>query len=166
LDVLLAISLNTFTADKNMNFSSANFISVVSSTALAGLSATTAYASTVQSSSSATFNNSQGQKSTITIARNSVAGASLFLKIEATGDAQMQGAIKVNGRSVANLRNTRSINLTSCLNRSACEIDITGTYNPKSSVTVNIYSTNNTMRSTLQSSGSGVLRQKLLLNIT
>jgi hypothetical protein len=150
-----------------MNLSSAAFISVVSSTALVGLSATTAYSNTTSSAShSFKVNDRSVQQSSMTVARNSVRGASLLLNIETSANSQMSGVVKVNGRAVADLAKSRSIDLTSCLRRATCEIDIVGNYKPQSFVKVKIYSTNNTMRSTFESTGSGILNQKLLINIT
>jgi hypothetical protein len=145
-----------------MSFSSTSFFSVVSCTALSGFSATATTTNIVQNS---VAENPQIQQSVITIARSSLAGTALLLKIEAAADADVKGTIKVNGQLVGNLPNMRSINLANCLNQPACTIDITGTYNPSATVNIEVYSANNTMRSLLQSSGSGVLNQQLVLNI-
>ncbi len=146
-----------------MRFSSTSFVSLATCTALGGFTATSAYASTVQNSIVST---SQEQQSTITIARKSLVGSNLFLKVVGSSNAQIKGIIKVNGKFMANLQDTRSINLTNCLSRSTCEIDITGTYNPNSGVQIELYSTNKNMKSTLETSGSGMLKQKLVLNIS
>jgi hypothetical protein len=152
-----------------MNFSSNSFVSVVTCTALSGLSVTAASSAhsgqnSVTSTTSAT--NSETQQSTITITRNSLTGASLLLKIEAAANSQIKGVVKVNGQVVASLPTARSINLTNCLHKSTCEIDITGTYRPDTVIKTEIYTTNNALHSTLQSSGSGMLHQKMVLNIT
>ena len=146
-----------------MRFSSASLVSLATCTAFGGFVSTAAYSNTAQNS---ILSNLQEQQSTITIARKNIAGSDLFLKIESTNNAQIKGVIKVNGRFLANLENTRSINLTSCLNRSTCEVSIDGTYNPDASVKIELYSTNKNMKSTLETSGTGKLRQKLIVNIT
>ncbi len=146
-----------------MRFSSTSFVSFATCTALGGFATTAVYSNTAQNS---IISNSQEQQSTITIARKNLTGSDLFLKIDGAANARIRGTIKVNGKFIANLQNTRSINLTSCLNRSTCEISIDGTYNPDSSVQIELYSTNKNMRSTLETSGTGMLRQKLVLNIS
>ncbi len=145
-----------------MRFSSTSFVSLVTCTAVSGFVAATAQAS--GGKHSATSSSSE-QQSTITIARQNLVGSDLLLKVAGSGNAQIKGFIKVNGKFMANLQDTRSINLTSCLSRSTCEIDITGTYNPSSVVQIELYSTNQNMKSKLESSGSGILKQKLVLNI-
>jgi hypothetical protein len=146
-----------------MRFSSVSLVSLATCTALGGFVSTSTHSYAAQNS---IVSNIQEQQSTITIARKNVAGSDIFLKIGSTGNAQIKGVIKVNGKFMANLENTRSLNLTSCLNRSTCEVSIDGTYNPDSSVKIELYSTNNNMKSTLESSGTGKLRQKLIVNIT
>ncbi len=172
-DLLFSRRIDTLTFDTNMSLSSSSFISVATSTALSGLSAMAAYSNTVQSSvvtsssstSSSSSSNSEVQQSTITINRSSLTGAAIFLKIDTAANAQVKGVVKINGQVVASLPSASLINLTSCLHQSTCEIDIAGTYLPTAAVKTEIYSTNNTLRSTLQSSGSGMLHQKMVLNI-
>ena len=146
-----------------MRFSSASLVSLATCTALSGFVATSTQSYAAQNS---ILSNVQEQQSTITIARKNIAGSNLFLKIDGTNNSQIKGTIKVNGKFMANLENTRSINLTSCLNRSTCEVSIDGTYNPDASVKIELYSTNKNMKSTLETSGTGKLRQKLIVNIT
>jgi hypothetical protein len=146
-----------------MRFSSVSLVSLATCTALGGFVSTSTQSYAAQNS---ILSNVQEQHSTITIARKNISGSDIFLKIGGTDNAQIKGVIKVNGKFMANLENTRSLNLTSCLNRSTCEISIDGTYNPDASVKIELYSTNKNMKSTLETSGTGKLKQKMIVNIT
>jgi hypothetical protein len=104
-------------------------------------------------------------ESSISVDRSSLNGSALLMKVEAPQAAKLSGTIKINGKVAADLKKTRSISLASCLNISTCTIDVAATYDPNSLIDVSIYSTNGAMRSTQQSTGTGILRQKFVLNI-
>lgn len=104
-------------------------------------------------------------QSTISVNRSSLTGSSLLIQVDAPPSAQLKGTVKINGKVVANLGNIRSIPLVDCVASSGCEIDLAATYQPSSAISVVIYSTNGSLRSEQQSSGSGILRQKFTLNI-
>ncbi len=104
-------------------------------------------------------------QSSISVNRGSLSGAALILQVDAPPSANIQGTVKINGKVVANLGSTRSISLASCVANSGCEIDVAATYQPDSAISTAIYSTNGTLRSEQQSSGSGVMKQKFVLNV-
>jgi hypothetical protein len=111
------------------------------------------------------FSEDDVSQSSISVNRGSLAGASLLLQVDAPQSANLSGTVKINGRVVANLAGTRSISLASCVASSGCEIDVTATYQPDSAINMAIYSTNGALRSEQQSTGSGVMKQKFVLNI-
>jgi hypothetical protein len=110
------------------------------------------------------FGEDNVSRSNISVNRSALAGASLLLQVDAPANAKLGGTVKINGKIAADLGSVRSISLTSCIS-SGCEIDIAATYQSESTVNVVIYSTNGALRNEQQSSGSGVLNQKLTLNI-
>ena len=111
------------------------------------------------------FSEENVSQSSISVNRGSLAGASLLLQVDAPQSANLNGTVKINGKVVANLGSTRSISLASCLANSGCEINVTATYQPDSAINMAIYSTNGALRSEQQSTGSGVMNQKFVLNI-
>jgi hypothetical protein len=111
------------------------------------------------------FGEDDVSQSNISVNRGSLSGASLLLQVDAPQSAKLSGTVKINGKVVANLASTRSISLASCIANSGCEIDVAATYQPESAVSMAIYSTNGTLRSEQQSTGSGVLNQKFVLNV-
>jgi hypothetical protein len=110
------------------------------------------------------FSEDDVNQSSISVNRGSLSGSSLLMQVDAPQSASLSGTVKINGKVVANLSNTRSISLASCV-RSGCEVDVAATYQPDSAINVVIYSTNGALRSQQQSSGSGVLNQRFTLNI-
>ncbi len=111
------------------------------------------------------FSEDDVSQSSISVNRGSLSGASLLLQVDASQSAKLNGTVRINGKVVANLASTRSISLDSCIANSGCEIDIAVTYQPDSAINMAIYSTNGSLRSEQQSSGSGVMNQKFVLNI-
>ncbi len=111
------------------------------------------------------FSEENVSQSSISVNRGSLAGANLLLQVDAPQSAQLSGTVKINGKVVANLSSTRSISLASCITNSGCEIDVAATYQPDSAINMAIYSTNGALRSEQQSAGSGVLKQKFVLNV-
>jgi hypothetical protein len=111
------------------------------------------------------FSEDDVSQSTISVNRGSLSGASLLLEVDAPQSAKLNGTVKINGKVVANLGSTRSVSLASCVASSGCEIDVAATYQPNSAVNMAIFSTNGSLRSEQQSTGSGVMNQKFVLNI-
>lgn len=111
------------------------------------------------------FSEDDMNQSSISVNRDSLSGAFLLLQIDAPQAAKLNGTVKINGRVVADLGSIRSISLASCVASSGCEIDVAATYQPDSTVSMTIYSTNGSLRSEQQSTGSGVMNQKFMLNI-
>jgi hypothetical protein len=104
-------------------------------------------------------------QSSLTIDRSSLRGSNVILQVIAPSNANLQGTIKLNGKVIANLQKTRSLSLQSCLSLSACEIDLSASYNPSSTIEVKLYSTNGAINSVQQSSGSGSLQQRFSLHL-
>jgi hypothetical protein len=104
-------------------------------------------------------------ESSMSVNRSSMAGASLWLKVETPQNSQLRGTVKINGKVAGNLQKDRSISLAKCLQVSTCLVEVTATYDPKSAVDISIYSTNGAMKSTQQSDGTGVLKQKFTVNL-
>jgi hypothetical protein len=104
-------------------------------------------------------------QSSLTIDRSSLQGSNIMLQVIAPSNANLQGTIKLNGKVIANLQKTRSLSLQSCLRLSACEIDLSASYNPSSAIEVKLYSTNGAINSAQQSSGSGSLQQRFSLHL-
>jgi hypothetical protein len=104
-------------------------------------------------------------QSSLRIDRSSLNGSKVILQVIAPSNANLQGTIKLNGKVVANLQRTRTLSLQSCLSLSACEIDLSASYNPSSAIEVKLYSTNGAINSVQQSSGSGNLRQRFSLHL-
>jgi hypothetical protein len=111
------------------------------------------------------FSEDDVSQSSISVNRGSLAGASLLLQVDAPQSAKLNGTVKINGKVVANLGSTRSVSLASCVANSGCEIDVAATYQPDSAINMAIYSTNGALRSEQQSTGSGVMKQKFVLNV-
>ncbi len=111
------------------------------------------------------FSEDDVSQSSISVNRGSLSGASLLLEVDAPQSAKLNGTVKINGKVVANLGSTRSVSLASCVASSGCEIDVAATYQPNSAVNMAIFSTNGSLRSEQQSTGSGVMNQKFVLNI-
>ena len=111
------------------------------------------------------FGDDDVNQSSISVNRSSLSGASLLLQVDAPQSANLNGTVKINGKVVANLGNTRSISLASCVANSGCEIDVAAIYQPNSVVSLAIYSTNGALRSEQQSTGNGVMKQKFVLNV-
>jgi hypothetical protein len=111
------------------------------------------------------FSEDDVNQSSVSVNRGSLAGASLLLQVDAPQSAKLNGTVKINGKVVANLGSTRSISLASCIANSGCEIELAATYQPDSTVNMAIYSTNGALRSEQQSTGSGVMNHKFVLNI-
>jgi hypothetical protein len=111
------------------------------------------------------FSEDDVSQSSISVNRGSLSGASLLLQVDAPQSANLNGTVKINGKLVANLGTTRSISLASCVASSGCEIDVAATYQPDSAISMAIYSTNGALRSEQQSTGSGVMKQKFVLNV-
>jgi hypothetical protein len=111
------------------------------------------------------FSEDDVSQSSISVNRGSLAGASLLLQVDAPQSAKLNGTVKINGKVVANLGSTRSISLASCVANSGCEIDVAATYQPDSAINMAIYSTNGSLRSEQQSTGSGVMKQRYVLNV-
>jgi hypothetical protein len=104
-------------------------------------------------------------ESSISVDRSSMTGAALWLKIEAPQNSKLAGTVKINGKVAGNLQKDRSVSLAKCLQVTTCQVEVSATYDPKSAVDISIYSTNGAMKSTQQSDGTGVLRQKFTVNI-
>jgi hypothetical protein len=104
-------------------------------------------------------------ESNISVDRSSMAGAALWLKVEAPQNSKLAGTVKINGKVAGNLQKDRSVSLAKCLQVTTCQVEVFATYNPKSAVDISIYSTNGAMKSTQQSDGTGVLRQKFTVNL-
>jgi hypothetical protein len=104
-------------------------------------------------------------ESNISVDRSSMAGAALWLKVEAPPNSKLAGTVKINGKVAGNLQKDRSVSLAKCLKVTTCQVEISATYDPKSAVDISIYSTNGAMKSTQQSDGTGVLRQKFIVNL-
>jgi hypothetical protein len=115
--------------------------------------------------SSSTISDGDMTQSSMTVNRSSMVGAALLMKIEAPQNAQLSGTVKINGKIAGDLKKDRSISLAKCLQVSTCEVEVDATYNPNAAVDVSIYSTNGAMKSTQQSDGTGVLRQKFTVNL-
>jgi hypothetical protein len=111
------------------------------------------------------FSEDDVSQSSISVNRGSLSGASLLLQVDAPQSAKLNGTVKINGKLVANLGTTRSVSLASCVANSGCEIDVAATYQPDSAISMAIYSTNGALRSEQQSTGSGVMKQKFVLNV-
>jgi hypothetical protein len=111
------------------------------------------------------FSEDDVSRSSISVNRGSLSGAALLLQVDAPQSAKLSGTVKINGKVVANLGSTRSISLASCVANSGCEIDVAATYQPDSAINMAIYSSNGALRSEQQSTGSGVMNQKFVLNI-
>jgi hypothetical protein len=111
------------------------------------------------------FSEDDVSQSSISVNRGSLSGASLLLQVDAPQSAKLNGTVKINGKLVANLGTTRSVSLDSCVASSGCEIDVAVTYQPDSAISMAIYSTNGALRSEQQSTGSGVMKQKFVLNV-
>jgi hypothetical protein len=111
------------------------------------------------------FSEDDVSRSSISVNRGSLSGASLLLQVDASQSAKLSGTVKINGKVVANLGSTRSISLAGCVANSGCEIDVAATYQPDSAISMVIYSTNGSLRSEQQSTGSGVMNQRFVLNV-
>jgi hypothetical protein len=104
-------------------------------------------------------------ESSISVDRSSMTGAALWLKVESPQNSKLSGTVKINGKVAGNLQKDRSISLAKCLQVTTCEVEVSATYDPTSAVDISIYSTNGAMKSTQQSDGTGVLRQKFTVNL-
>lgn len=109
--------------------------------------------------------NESMSQSSLTIDRSSLNGSKVMLQVLAPSNANLKGTIKLNGKVVANLQKTRTLSLQSCLSLSACEVDLSASYNPSSAIEVKLYSTNGAINSVQQSSGSGKLQQRFSLHL-
>jgi hypothetical protein len=88
----------------------------------------------------------------------------LLLKIEASDVNTLSGQITIGDRTIATLKNNLIVDLSSWLHFGTNTIEIIGRYQPKNnSITVDIKG--RTINTTTSSGGSGILQQKLIINV-
>ena len=103
------------------------------------------------------------QENTISLNSNELQQP-LYLEITAPKNTKLVGKILLEDKAIANLRNNLTINLSSSLKSGKNTISITGNYEPESnSVSVKLQGKNT--QSTTSTGGSGILQQKLIINV-
>lgn len=109
------------------------------------------------------LNSSVQQTTAISLDSNSLKTPQI-LSVKATGKTELIGQIIINGKAIAKLQSSQSLNLSPYLSQGINQVEILGSYKPRTSLVKIQFSGSDTL-ATQQVSGNGQLQQILTIKI-